>query len=334
MRRLLFIAGSSALMACSPAVWRPLRTTEAAKELEQVTRSRANEVDPAVSPDARSLAYGVVGALDGPAHVEVMSLSDWSPGKAGTIEYSSGEVSGVEPAWRPDGSGLLFLSKRRRTTKLMEIVGWGAGQTPFVADLGDVGFAGEWPAVSPDGSTVAMSVANVTLFQTGWPAPRHLERALGFSDLAGGGIRVAGEGTEPAWSPDGKRVVFVRSSGLHEHLFVANADGGGEQEITDGPSDDQEPSWSPDGARIVFCSANAAIHATQADLFTVRPDGSGLVQLTEGDRSACHPTWARDGFIYFHVDAAERFHIWRLRARSTDACGAGPSCADDPLTAR
>jgi Tol biopolymer transport system component len=314
MARVLLIAGSTALVACSPAVWRPLQTTEAATELSQVTRSDANEFDPAVSPDARSIAYEAAASPDAPPHVEVMSLDGAGSGRAGTIEYTSGDVTGLEPTWRPEGGGLLFLSITPKGRTLMGTMGPAAGSAPLVAEAGEVGFAGDWPAVSPDGTIIAMSVARAGVFRTGWRSARHFEHALGFAGPFGG-LKVSGEGTEPAWSPDGKRLAFVRSSGGHAHLFVARADGTNAQRITEGPSDDEHPSWSPDGNRIVFCSVNVTVQALQANLFTVHPDGSGLVQLTEGDRNACHPTWGRDGFIYFHANATERFHVWRLQPR-------------------
>jgi Tol biopolymer transport system component len=313
MTRLLIIAGSTALAACSPAVWRPLGTTEAATELSQVTRTTTNELDPAVSPDARSIAYEVAPSADALPHIEVMALE--GAGKLGAIQYSSGEVIGIEPTWMHDGSGLYFLSTTPRGNTLMQILAPGSGGVPLVAPADEVAFAGEWPAVSPDGATIAMSVGNTAVFRTGWRAARHFDHALGFAGPPGSGFKVSGEGSEPAWRPDGKRLAFVRVSGGHAHLFVANADGTGAQQITEGPSDDEEPSWSPDGAHLVFCSANVTVQSTQADLFTVRPDGSGLVQLTEGDRFACHPTWGRDGFIYFHANATDRFHVWRLRLR-------------------
>ncbi|HEY2511442.1 MAG TPA: hypothetical protein VGI39_11325, partial [Polyangiaceae bacterium] len=81
-----------------------------------------------------------------------------------------------------------------------------------------------------------------------------------------------------------------------------------------GPDDDVHPAWSPDGSALVFCSEHGAEDGrTQANLFVVHPDGTRLVQLTEGDRIACRPDWARDGYIYFHANATDRFHIWRLR---------------------
>lgn len=312
MMRVLLIAGSMTLVACSPTVWRPLAATEASTDLSQVTRSDANELDPAVSPDAKAVAYEVAASPDAPSHIEVMSLDGVGSGRPGVIQGSSGEVIGFEPTWMPDGSGLFFLSTAPQQGSLMQMIGLGAGKPPLVAPAGDVGFSGSSPAVSPDGSTIAMSLQNTEVFRTGWRSARHFDRALGFADPLGRGFRVAGEGTEPAWSPHGRRLAFVRTSYGHAHLFVANADGSGAQQITEGASDDEEPSWSPDGQRIVFCSVNATVQTRQADLFTVRPDGSGLVQLTEGDRYACHPTWGRDGFIYFHANVTDHFHVWRL----------------------
>src|SRR5262249_9613938 len=154
-------AVSTALMACSPTVWRPLQTTDAATELSQVTHSRDHELDPSVSPDARTIAYEVAPTLDAVPRIEVMSLQGVSSGGPGAIEYSWGEVFGREPTWMPDGSGLYFLSMTAQGCRLMEMIGLGAGKMPLVADPGEISFAGEWPAVSPDGTTIAMSVAHV-----------------------------------------------------------------------------------------------------------------------------------------------------------------------------
>src|SRR5579864_4410502 len=113
MNRLVFVAGSASLMACSASLRRPLSTTEAVTRLEQVTHTTMNEFDPAVSPDASAIAYEVAASPDALPHVEVMSLKDVGSGKAATAKYSSNETMGLEPAWIPDGSGVLFVSKRR-----------------------------------------------------------------------------------------------------------------------------------------------------------------------------------------------------------------------------
>jgi hypothetical protein len=132
MKRVLVIVGSTALVACSPAVWRPLSTTEAATELTQVTRSSANEFNPAVSPDARSVAYEAASSPDAAPRIEVMSLDGVDAGKSGRIEYTSGDVIGIEPTWKPDGTGLFFLSASPRGRSLMELTSHGSGGDPFV----------------------------------------------------------------------------------------------------------------------------------------------------------------------------------------------------------
>src|SRR5678815_5223842 len=59
----------------------------------------------------------------------------------------------------------------------------------------------------------------------------------------------------PAWSPDGKHLVFQseRIAG-RTNLYVINVDGTGERLLTRTVGDDTHPSWSPDGTTIVFDS--------------------------------------------------------------------------------
>ncbi len=67
------------------------------------------------------------------------------------------------------------------------------------------------------------------------------------SDPLGSGITVLGAGAEPAWSPRGDRIAFVRNGEGHTHIYVANSQGGDAVQITDGPEDERQPAWSPDG---------------------------------------------------------------------------------------
>jgi TolB protein len=321
IRRTLLLA-VIALTGCTASIRRPVKTTDAATALTQVTRSSANEFNPAVSPDGTELAYEVASSAEAVPHVEVMALARAGATPARTL-YSSEARLGVEPTWLPDGSGVLFVSKTKRSPRgLVQTFGAAPGATSFLVDAADLSFPAEWPAVAPDGKTLAFALTEVDVFQSGWPSTRHYDHALGLSDLIGTGTTLLGAGTDPAWSPDGKRIAFARLEDGHGHLFVANADGTGAQRITDGSADDMEPAWSPDGSCIVFSSAHGTDQITQSNLFALRPDGSGLVQLTEGDHVAGRPTWARDGSIYFHADAMERFHIWRVRVKGT-LCGSG-----------
>jgi Tol biopolymer transport system component len=313
LRPVFLALASTPLVACAATVERAVNTTEAATQMQQVTRSRTNELDPAISPDGTTIAYEVADTLDATPRVEVMALKDAVSAEGGHVAYSSKGAMGLEPAWMPDGSRLIFVSNALGAHTLVETIGASPEETRLLGSVGDPALLAAWPAVAPDGM-VAMTLGKLELFQSGWRSRRHLDSALGVSDLVGSELKVFGEGTDPAWSPDGTHIAFSRMAGGHAHLFVMNADGSDATQITEGADDDVYPSWSPDGSALVFCAAGGdGDHWTRANLFSVRPDGSWLIQLTEGDRFACRPNWAKDGYIYFHANATDHFHIWRLR---------------------
>jgi TolB protein len=306
------------LTACSGVIRPALEPTDAATRLEQVTHTGNDELDPAVSPDGTALAYETRASVGSPSHVEIMWLQPHGKYVAGEVAFSSGKTIGMEPAWKPDGSGVVFVTTSgNQAPKLVETFEHGTGYAPLQAKSDDVYFAGAWPTISPKG-TIAVSFKDVETYETSWPITREYDRALGISSMPGAGITILGRGNKPAWSPDGTRLAFVRLSEGHSHLFISNNDGSDAHQITEGSGDDEAPAWSPDGTRLVFCSGPSTPTASglpQANLFTVNRDGSGLVQLTEGDRFACRPSWAKDGNIYFHLNATDRFHIWRIRPK-------------------
>src|SRR3989454_958528 len=58
----------------------------------------------------------------------------------------------------------------------------------------------------------------------------------------------------PAWSPDGKQLVFTGFDGGLSDLFVVNADGTDLRRLTNDKYADLHPAWSPDGKTIAFAT--------------------------------------------------------------------------------
>jgi TolB protein len=98
---------------------------------------------------------------------------------------------------------------------------------------------------------------------------------------------------QPAWSPDGKRIVFrAAPAGLPgtsslADIAVINADGTRRKDLTHNPGrGNWDPAWSPNGKLIAFGSGGP-------DLWTIRPDGTRPRRLTRGGGES--PAWSPDG---------------------------------------
>jgi dipeptidyl aminopeptidase/acylaminoacyl peptidase len=95
--------------------------------------------------------------------------------------------------------------------------------------------------------------------------------------------------TEPAFSPDGTAIAFIRGG----HLFSVRADGSGLRQLSSGPGLDSKPVLSPDGRLVVFERRAAA--GAPADLYTVRTRGGGLHTLTTSPADDHDADFSADG---------------------------------------
>ncbi len=68
-------------------------------------------------------------------------------------------------------------------------------------------------------------------------------------DMASGSLRRLTSGFDPAISPDGSRVAFLRGG---EGLLVIDVDGSHERQLYSGGEEIRSPAWSPDGQFVVF----------------------------------------------------------------------------------
>jgi len=80
-------------------------------------------------------------------------------------------------------------------------------------------------------------------------------------------------------------------------IWLMNADGSGQRQVTDLPDGACQPVWSPDGERLVIispCSGNQEVYPS-ASLFIINADGSGLMPLPTLPGGDFDPGWSPDG---------------------------------------
>src|SRR5439155_1723575 len=90
---------------------------------------------------------------------------------------------------------------------------------------------------------------------------------------------------------DGKITFSSDRVNLSNAIFVMNADGTGETDISKGGAD-HNPSWSPDGTKIAFESTR---DTSRAEIYTMNADGTGVTRLTNNTAFDGFPSWSPDG---------------------------------------
>lgn len=120
--------------------------------------------------------------------------------------------------------------------------------------------------------------------------------------------------TRVSWTPDGDGVVFLRTEGGHNDLYVYSVSRDEEHRIS-AELRARDPQVSPDGQQVAF----ARLDDGDANLFVARRDGTGLRQLTNYEDGAqiYAPRWSPDGqWLLFSLFRGDDRDIAMMRADS------------------
>ena len=130
----------------------------------------------------------------------------------------------------------------------------------------------------------------------------------------------------PAWSPDGSKIAFTSHRYGNDEIFVMNANGSMQANLTNHPATDKSPAWSPDGTKIAFYSGRDG----NAEIYVMNADGTGQTRLTNNAAYDRMPAWSPDGTkIAFHSGRDGNAEIYVMNANGTVQANATLNGAED-----
>lgn len=255
-------------------------TTDPEAAVLPLTTMEGKETDPSFSPDGSHVAFVWLkdpGSATPQYHIYVRALSSET-----LLQITDGRGHEHQPHWSPDGSEIAYADIDDMTCSLLAVSPLG-GPSRKLADCDK--YDGDSMAWSPDGATLAMKGPG--------------SRGIDFLTLADGGVRHVTEvpptdqqDTDPAFSPDGTELAFVRwhASGV-ANVYVVPVSGGQPKRLTFDNLKVEGISWEPDSRHLVFSSNRAGPFG----LWRVDVDGGPVERIAQAGHADYMPTLSRDG---------------------------------------
>ena len=288
-------------------------------EIEPVASGPGGAVRPTPSPDGRQLAF-VRRERSEDSFDTALFVKDLRSGGERMLYpnldrdmQETWGVQGLYPnfAWTPDSAALIFWAEGR--IQRLDVRSGEVSNIPFhVRD--------EREALLPVRASVKVAPDQVQARMTRFAAVSPDGRQAVFEAFGRLWLKPLEGNAEPqrltrdqedafelypAWSRDGRRIVFVRwTDGGLGQIHVVSGSGGRSRAVTRDPGHYRHPRFSPDGATLVFERASGGYlvspdWSVDPGIYRMPADGGDMVRLTDAGR---HPHFSANADRIFYTN--------------------------------
>ena len=342
VRRPLLVTGAIAALltiAMLPAIW---SVNSPPPDPPALTEPLANAALATPVPPSSPAAESAARTARTDAKRSVAPRGTESPAAAPAVLH---EEVGFSPAFATAGSAMFYHSARAGDSSIMRADTDPSGAVLRVTSVVNDDAQNFHARPSPDGSMIAFD------------SDREGERAVYVANADGRGVRrITGEGfaAVPSWSPDGRKLAFVRAEADRPkvwNLWTVDLETGETSRLTSHRyGQPWGAAWFPDGQQVAYSHEDRLIvrsldgrsqrvyrsprkgrllrtPAVSPDgrwvMFQVQRDGGWLLDLTDAsmqriltDPSAEEFSWSPDGRrVAYHSRKSGSWNVWVMAPR-------------------
>jgi dipeptidyl aminopeptidase/acylaminoacyl peptidase len=279
--------------------------------ITKLSQASGNSVTPRYSPDGRYLAWAF--DQDGSENFHIILL-DLATGE--TCDLTADINYSIQPlfAWSPDGKRIAYLADKSGNYDLYVLSMDGSEDLLLFSPGGPAHFV----CWSPAGSHIVVTA------EKEWQADGTFVIPLEDGPIC----RVGGEqnpidANQPAWSPDGTKLIFTSNSSGWSQVGIYTLKEDRIQWLTNDNSDKYNPTWSPNGLLIAWIQNNA--ETAWVKLIT-EYGATRLIQTESG--FAYWPLFSMDGesIIFVYENPHQPPDLWQVLlsdghiAQLTESC--------------
>ena len=271
------------------------------------------ELQPAFSPDGNQIAFVWNGEKGDNFDIYIRLVNTATP----PLRLTSSEADDLYPAWSPDGQQIAFVRQSGTQTTILMVPALGGPErklytgTSGFFSLYEYGNALSW---SPDGKYLAFS---------GQRTPRDANSIflLSLETLERRQVTTPPVGflgdSNPAFSPDGKLLAFVRGASSRdiEIYVIPPASGGEPKRLTFDNRSGRSLAWTADSREIVFTQW----YYGSLRLWRVPANGGTPVELSIGVEGASTLAISRQGNRLAYSEEVRDTNVWRIGINGSPA---------------